>query len=241
MDSFPWILLVPVLSLPLLLVLSGLADSRRLAGRLGRIAEGLEGGALVRDRHGRWLAEGRHGGRRARVRVDAVRGLVYEVEVPAGTATLAFEDVRELRAWIGAGAHGREAEAAVQHLGAAVVTHITVKDGWLSTARAPSEFNVRVDSIRQVFDALGQLVPLLGRKALTIRMAGVERQAVAWTVDERTLCPYCRDGLVADDDLVACDACHTVHHRACLEEAGGCTVFGCRGGPRRDAHPALRA
>ena len=36
-------------------------------------------------------------------------------------------------------------------------------------------------------------------------------------------------------DLAACDACSTVHHQECLEEAGGCTVFGCDGGvaPRR--------
>lgn len=238
MDAFPWhLLLLPGLALPLLLMLGAYADSKMLARRLGPIAAGLERGSVVRYRRGRfrrgrWVAEGWHAGRPVRVRLDPAWGLIYEMEVPPGTATLALPDARHLREWVGAGAQAREAEAAIQHLGTAVLSNITVKRGWLSATRGPSEFSMRPESVRQVFDAFAQLVPLLGRKALTIRVAGVERQAVAWTIDERTLCPFCRDGLQADVDLAACDACHTVHHRACLDEAGGCTVFGCRRGPQ---------
>lgn len=46
-------------------------------------------------------------------------------------------------------------------------------------------------------------------------------------------CPYCKDDLTADADVAGCERCQTVHHRECLAEAGGCTVFGC--GARADA------
>lgn len=59
----------------------------------------------------------------------------------------------------------------------------------------------------------------------------------AWTGgDSSARCPYCKDDLTAEVDVVGCERCHTVHHRECLAEAGGCTVFGCRardGGPAR--------
>jgi hypothetical protein len=59
------------------------------------------------------------------------------------------------------------------------------------------------------------------------------RQGVqfVWTGSgDDALCPYCRDGLHAEGlELTSCESCATVHHRACLGEAGGCVVFGCGG------------
>ena len=56
---------------------------------------------------------------------------------------------------------------------------------------------------------------------------------VAWTGGtEQALCPFCRDGIDVSGELAldACPACNTVHHAECLQEASGCTVFGCGGG-----------
>ncbi|HZL28948.1 MAG TPA: NINE protein [Acidobacteriaceae bacterium] len=44
-------------------------------------------------------------------------------------------------------------------------------------------------------------------------------------------CPYCRAPFDADDEAVPCPACNTAHHADCLQENGGCTVFGCSQAP----------
>ena len=47
-------------------------------------------------------------------------------------------------------------------------------------------------------------------------------------------CPYCRTAFEADDAIVACSGCQTMHHADCLEENGGCTVFGCSQAPAEE-------
>jgi hypothetical protein len=59
------------------------------------------------------------------------------------------------------------------------------------------------------------------------------KESFAFTAGGSTaLCPFCRDEVSldgqGDDDLVACERCSTLHHRACFAEAKGCTIFGCR-------------
>lgn len=53
------------------------------------------------------------------------------------------------------------------------------------------------------------------------------------TVRERGVtdgCPFCRDTLRADDDVLACGTCETRLHAACFRENGlACTVLGCGG------------
>lgn len=52
------------------------------------------------------------------------------------------------------------------------------------------------------------------------------------------VCPYCRAGLdEAQDEVVACAACGTLHHAACFAEHRRCTVRGCE---RRRAEPVRR-
>lgn len=46
-------------------------------------------------------------------------------------------------------------------------------------------------------------------------------------LDSHLRCPYCRDELAGGAERVECPGCATVHHRACLEELGRCTVMGC--------------
>jgi TM2 domain-containing membrane protein YozV len=47
-------------------------------------------------------------------------------------------------------------------------------------------------------------------------------------------CPYCRSAFEADDAIVTCSGCQTKHHADCLEENGGCTVFGCSQAPAEE-------
>jgi TM2 domain-containing membrane protein YozV len=44
------------------------------------------------------------------------------------------------------------------------------------------------------------------------------------------ICPYCRTP-VEESEAVVCQGCGTPHHADCLEENGGCTVFGCSQAP----------
>lgn len=226
---------------PLLLVglIGALVErGRRHRERLAAVAAALEDG-VVDDGLTGWDVAGRRRGRRARLSLEGTL-LVHRLEVAPGTAALELDDVQAARAWVaGDGSQAAEALVAVQQLAARGVRRLVVEDGWLTAPRESSEFAMRPASFEAVFDALERLLPLLQRAPLTIRVAGAERAAVAWTVDARTVCPYCRDGL--GEDVAACDACHTAHHRECLAEAGGCTVFGCRGGPRREAHSEVRA
>jgi hypothetical protein len=85
--------------------------------------------------------------------------------------------------------------------------------------------------LKTVLSRLVQVAKLCDRKQIKLKVLG-EKIHFAWTGGgEDALCPYCRDGIHADDlELVACKACDTVHHRECLDEAGGCVVFGCGGG-----------
>jgi TM2 domain-containing membrane protein YozV len=48
-------------------------------------------------------------------------------------------------------------------------------------------------------------------------------------------CPYCRTAFEAEDAVVTCSGCETKHHVDCLEENGGCTVFGCSEAPAEEA------
>ena len=44
-------------------------------------------------------------------------------------------------------------------------------------------------------------------------------------------CPYCRTAFEGDDEIISCSGCATEHHAECLQENGGCTVFGCSQAP----------
>lgn len=47
------------------------------------------------------------------------------------------------------------------------------------------------------------------------------------------ICPYCRSGIDGDTGTV-CEGCGTPHHQECLQENGGCTLFGCKFAPPDD-------
>jgi hypothetical protein len=52
-------------------------------------------------------------------------------------------------------------------------------------------------------------------------------------------CPYCLAGLADSDDVVPCPGCHTVLHRECWEENGGCAVYGCTHAPPPEPRQAV--
>jgi hypothetical protein len=197
-----------------------------------RLAAGLTDG-VVTDTPLGLVTEGRRGGRRLRLTFGP-SAITYEVEVPGWESALSL-DAKQARAWVGAGAHVDEARGAVAHLFGVGVQRLEAQDGWLRVSRAGSNYASRLKSVEAVFAALERLAPLFTRAPLTIRVAEVEVKVHAWQVGQQASCPFCRDALGSvPDDLAACDACHTAHHRECLTEAGGCTVFGCSGGAPRD-------
>lgn len=48
-----------------------------------------------------------------------------------------------------------------------------------------------------------------------------------------SICPYCRTE-IGQGEGVICGGCGTPHHSECLEENGGCTLFGCKFAPPDD-------
>jgi hypothetical protein len=40
-------------------------------------------------------------------------------------------------------------------------------------------------------------------------------------------CPYCHDGMLAEEGTVFCAACATPHHAECFSDHGGCSLLGC--------------
>ena len=84
---------------------------------------------------------------------------------------------------------------------------------------------------------LATLAKLCDRKPIEVKIKGGSpaTKRFGWTGGtDQAMCPYCRDGIesAGELELSACSSCNTVHHAECLEEAGGCTVFGCGGGRR---------
>jgi len=57
--------------------------------------------------------------------------------------------------------------------------------------------------------------------------------AVATKSKGKPLCPYCQTPCDPSTGKV-CPECHTVHHKECWEEYGGCTILGCKHGPTKN-------
>lgn len=117
----------------------------------------------------------------------------------------------------------------------------------LSSSTLRVEARVRGDTLdapalRRVFDTLIGVARQCERRRVSIKLSGKVSVTprFAWTGGEQAArCPYCREEVALDrstDDLTACEQCGTLHHAACMAEAGGCTIFGCgaRRGRSRD-------
>ncbi len=126
------------------------------------------------------------------------------------------------------------------------VTAVSLKR---TTLRIEQRGAIRAQPMQQTLRALLELARLCDRVPVADLISVRPREAApaasvaarfAWTGGGETArCPYCRDELdAAAPEAAACDRCGTVHHRECLDEAGGCTVFGCAA--KRD-EPADRA
>ena len=145
-----------------------------------------------------------------------------------------------------------EAEALFQHQAARrALLDLFEKDGAAEVALRAGRLQVTWSAthptqqeLERVAKRLCALAELCERReaARTVD-APLHVEAFAWTGGGAAArCPYCRDELArAGEEPAGCPSCRTLHHRACLEEAGGCTVFGCRGGPEPRARSPLGA
>lgn len=99
-----------------------------------------------------------------------------------------------------------------------------VRDGWLVAAIRKVE-SLEVQSLLELMARLAgsfdDLVLLNGR----VRELDVSARR----------CPFCHDAL--DAETTSCGACETIHHTACWDENGGCTIFGCAATGPREREP----
>ncbi len=87
-------------------------------------------------------------------------------------------------------------------------------EGWYE--ELPVQLELSIDLLRHAH-AMARACGL--RPAAEVRVTGKEGAAAE-------ACPYCPDAL-GSVDVVACGACSTRHHAACLAELGRCTLHGC--------------
>jgi hypothetical protein len=59
--------------------------------------------------------------------------------------------------------------------------------------------------------------------------AGAKEGALVRGPLSRSVCPYCKDSLETRDReaIIRCPSCDSLHHAACWQEHGGCSVHGC--------------
>jgi hypothetical protein len=120
-------------------------------------------------------------------------------------------------------------------------TVVRLASGRLMVERRVDGGSLDLARLNAVYARLGEVADLCERRKVTVKVKGrASTRRFAWTGGgQASLCPYCRDEVAldreGDDDLTACERCETVHHRACFDEAGGCTIFGC--GQRRARAP----
>ena len=105
---------------------------------------------------------------------------------------------------------------------------IELDHGWLTASRASGVVFERdpLPDLRHLIT----LARLFERRTVQAKALGDELHFALVDVRGDLRCPYCHDGIDLDAlALATCPQCDTVHHAACLDEAGGCVVFGCRG------------
>ncbi|MBI3726135.1 hypothetical protein HY251_19575 [bacterium] len=67
------------------------------------------------------------------------------------------------------------------------------------------------------------------RRPAPVEIGGLVERYL-WLEGNAPRCPYCHvDIAEGEAALVACGRCKTVHHEACFQEHGGCTLLGCGG------------
>lgn len=204
----------------------------RLSGR-------LQGRAVAVSFEGRGAGGGRH--------TVALPSL--DVAHPAATFEVEEAGLLDrLGRWLGRGGGGADDPARAREGQAAGLLQATeVRDALRRLLELPGVTKVALTQgaltaeVRVGDDLAGQLRLVLDAMAALARpcdrvpfAAQVAARAdalaarFAWTGGTAAArCPYCKDDLSAEADVAGCERCQTVHHRGCLAEAGGCTVFGC--------------
>ena len=210
--------------------------------RLRALSERLEGGTF-RNEGGPQLAaptaRGRLGGREVRITVtEGEFGVMLCYDVAIGpTPRSGSLNRAQLTALLSGtarpGEQAREVHAALDTLfglmGAKVAS---IGDGWLRVEREVTDYALSPPSLDRALRQMLQVAALWDSNEVSTARLGIR---LAWTGGEgRTLCPYCRDAL-DPDEAAGCDSCRTLHHTECLTEAGGCTIYGCRGGQPESA------
>ncbi len=175
---------------------------------------------------GATLVTGRRGGRNVTLRVDGAVTLSFDLPFRAafdlGREQLPPEVVRALE---GGPAPADDPEAALVTLFGPLGCQRLRAHARRVHATFPIPGGDAGAWARQAASLVERLDGLVQSPVIQVELAVARSGAV---------CPYCRDAAAEGDaGVAACEACGTVHHADCLEEAGGCTVLGCGRSARR--------
>lgn len=137
--------------------------------------------------------------------------------------------------------HSGEMERLLDHVFGMGFDSIELRGERLSVTGTFGMSSMEPFELMRVFQQLNRMARLCERKQVEIKLSAAKAtRRFGWTDGGHdVLCPYCRDTIPlggGGDPVSACEHCNTVHHTECLEEAGGCVVFGCRG--RESKHAA---
>lgn len=106
------------------------------------------------------------------------------------------------------------------------IDEIHFEDGWIKALRRSSTaYDYRDNTY--TLKLLGRLVGLARASDEALGKTEV-KATVRYKRREGETCPYCRDDLGADLELVTCARCKTIHHGVCFSELGHCTAMGCQ-------------
>lgn len=168
------------------------------------------------DRLGQWIG--------LAARTDLHPDLDDDLVLRAGSAAA-------LKGLLQQGALGRAVRRLTDDLG---FGEVRLAAGTLTVERPVRADTLDLSALRRVFDALLEVARQCARRRVTVKITGLSVEPrFAWTGGgQAARCPYCREALALEpgaDGLAECERCGTLHHSACLDEAGGCTIFGCGG------------
>jgi hypothetical protein len=102
------------------------------------------------------------------------------------------------------------------------------EDGLLTVTVHRSE--LEPGQYRSLFAALDRAAKAFDRVPLVVRALGNASRRAFRGPEGAPRCAYCHGDLTGEEeDLVACERCHTVLHGGCWDELGHCPLLGCTG------------
>jgi hypothetical protein len=214
---------------------------RRLLARVEKLAASLDHGGMPVPGFasgGRTLVTGRLGGRTVAFSLQWSEPRTIAIDIPAPDAkrTLDLAPPSLLGRLRGETFRIRAGDTPPPSLGPALreifsergFARVRLGSGWLRAEAFPMwESELDPERLLAAARALARIAEVCERR----RKAGPVHVSGSDASEAR--CPWCRESFFGTEEVETCRVCRTAHHTECFGEAGGCTVFGCKGAPPR--------